>query len=151
MKRRSIAVIATAILWPGVAFAQQTALPLWMAGCWEMRTGERWAEECWTAPRGGQMLGSGRTGDANGVRSFEFMRIERDGEGLAFRASPGGEGWTSFASAADPGDGVTFLNAANDYPQRVRYWLEGTELRAEISLLDGSNATRFAFRRTNGE
>jgi hypothetical protein len=151
MKRRSIAVIATAILWPGVAFAQQTALPLWMAGCWEMRTGERWAEECWTAPRGGQMLGSGRTGDANGVRSFEFMRIERDGEGLAFRASPGGEGWTSFVSAADPGDGVTFLNAANDYPQRVRYWLEGTELRAEISLLDGSNATRFAFRRTNGE
>lgn len=151
MKRRSIAVIATAILWPGVAFAQQTALPLWMAGCWEMRTGERWAEECWTAPRGGQMLGSGRTGDANGVRSFEFMRIERDGEGLAFRASPGGEGWTSFVSAADPGDAVTFLNAANDYPQRVRYWLEGTELRAEISLLDGSNATRFAFRRTNGE
>ena len=151
MKRRSIAVIATAILWPGVAFAQQTALPLWMAGCWEMRTGERWAEECWTAPRGGQMLGSGRTGDANGVRSFEFMRIERDGEGLAFRASPGGEGWTSFASTADPGDGVTFLNAAHDYPQRVRYWLEGTELRAEISLLDGSNATRFAFRRTNGE
>ncbi len=67
-------------------------MPSWMSGCWQSRDGERWAEECWTVARGGQMLGSGRTGDATGVRSFEFMRIEREGEGLAFRASPGGDG-----------------------------------------------------------
>jgi hypothetical protein len=151
MKRLTIAAFAGVLLWPGAALAQEAALPSWMAGCWEMRAGERWAEECWTAPRGGQMLGSGRTGYANGVRSFEFMRIERDGEGLAFRASPGGEGWTSFASTADSDDGVTFLNPAHDYPQRVRYWREDGELRAEISLLDGSNATQFTFRRMNGE
>ena len=126
-------------------------MPSWMSGCWQSRDGERWAEECWTVARGGQMLGSGRTGDATGVRSFEFMRIEREGEGLAFRASPGGDGWTSFAAAADPAGGVTFVNAENDYPKRVRYWREGGELRAEISQLDGSDAVQFAFRPMNGE
>jgi hypothetical protein len=151
MERLSIAALAAALLWSGAALAQETALPSWMAGCWQSRDGERWAEECWTVPRGGQMLGSGRTGDANGVRSFEFMRIEREGGGLAFRASPGGDGWTSFAAGEDPADGVTFLNPQNDYPQRVHYWREGGELKAEISLLDGSDAMQFAFSPMSGQ
>ena len=96
------------------------------------------------------MLGSGRTGDANSVRSFEFMRIERDGDSLAFHAAPGGEGWTPFVSAPDA-TGVTFVNDKNDYPKRVRYWRDGEELRAEISQLDGSNAVQFAFRPMNAE
>lgn len=135
---------------PAVA-EPSAAPPVWMAGCWEMRDGERWAEECWTVPRGGQMLGSGRTGSGDAVRSFEHMRIER-GEGgtLAFLASPGGRGWTTFVSAADPGEGITFVNAANDYPQRVRYWREGELLKAAISLGDGSNATSWTFRRMGG-
>lgn len=134
------------------AVAQPSAtLPGWMAGCWETRDGERWAEECWTIPRGRQMLGSGRTGSGDAVRSFEYMRIERGERGtLAFLASPGGREWTTFASAADPGEGVTFVNTANDYPQRVRYWREGELLKAEISLGDGSNATSWTFRRMGG-
>ena len=145
MNRLAIAAFAAALLWSGDALAQEPALPSWMSGCWQSRDGERWAEECWTVPRGGQMLGSGRTGDASGVRSFEFMRMEREGERLAFRASPGGGGWTSFPATDDPGEGVTFLNPQNDYPQRVRYWREGGELRAEISQLDGSNVVQFTF------
>ena len=35
-------------------------LPAWMAGCWEARDGDRWSEECWTIPRAGMMMGSGR-------------------------------------------------------------------------------------------
>jgi hypothetical protein len=151
MKTGAIAAIVAAALLPAAAAAQTAEMPSWMAGCWQSRDGERWAEECWTVPRGGQMLGSGRTGDAGGVRSFEFMRIEREGEGLAFRASPGGDGWTSFAATDDPGDGVTFLNPENDYPQRVRYWREDGELKAEISLLDGSDAAQFAFRPMSGQ
>ena len=157
MKRGSIVLLAAALPWPAGALAEEPELPAWMAGCWEMRDGERWAEECWTAPRGGQMLGSGRTGDANGVRSFEFMRIELDepnGEGptfrMAFVAAPNGRGWTTFAWSPRDTPRVSFFNTANDYPQRVRYWREGGELRAEISLLDGSNATQFAFRRMSG-
>ena len=152
MKRGSIVLLAAALLAPTGAFAQEAAMPAWMAGCWEMWDGDHWAEECWTVPRGGMMMGSGRTGEVEDVRSWEFMRIERDeGGGLTFVASPGGRGWTAFASAADPGAGVTFVNAANDYPQRVRYWREGGELKAEISLLDGSNPNQFIFSRMNGE
>ncbi len=121
-----------------------------MAGCWEMRDGARWADECWTVPRGGMMIGSGRAGSGDSLASFEHMRIERgEGGALTFLASPGGKGWTPFASAADP-DGVTFVNTANDFPQRVRYWREGELLKAEISLADGGQAMRWTFRRTGG-
>lgn len=116
--------------------------------CWEMREDERWGEECWTKPRGGMMLGSGRTGDGDRVVSWEVMRIEvvADG-GLTFSASPGGRSWTAFASVVDPDGGVTFVNTANDYPQRVRYWRDGELLNAEIALEDGGRPTRWTFRR----
>ena len=35
------------------AFAQEAAMPGWLAGCWEQVDGDRWTEECWTYPRGG--------------------------------------------------------------------------------------------------
>lgn len=144
---------------PAAASAQpaEPKLPAWLAGCWEMREGERWAEECWTIPRGGMMLGSGRAGVGERVTSWENMRIALDepaGEGpavrMAFVAAPAGTGWTTFAWSPSPEAGVTFHNLANDYPQRVRYWLEDELLRAEISLEDGSNVTRWAFRRMGG-
>lgn len=134
--------------------AQQPVLPPtpgWMAGCWEMRDGERWAEECWTVARGGQMLGSGRTGAGTQVGSWEFMRIERATDGaLTFSASPGGSDWTPFMAAADAGEGVTFVNPGNDFPQQVRYWREGDLLKARISQLDGSRAIEWTFKRMGG-
>ena len=150
MKLISMAAILAAATLPAAAFGQETPMPSWMAGCWEMRDGERWAEECWTIPRGGQMMGSGRTGAGNTVRSFEFMLIERGEGGLRFRAAPGGSGWTPFVAVEDPGEGVTFLNPDNDYPQRVRYWREGNLLKAEISQVDGSRAVEFTFSRMGG-
>lgn len=132
----------------------EPALPGWMAGCWEMRDGDRWAEECWTIPRGGMMLGSGRTGTGDQVASWETMRIalaEPHPNGavirMAFVAAPGGTGWTVFGWSPTEEEGVTFHNAGNDYPQRVRYWREGELLKAEISLEDGSRATQWTFRR----
>ena len=141
---------------PATASAQfaEPQLPAWLAGCWEMRDGERWAEECWTIPRGRMMLGSGRAGVGEEVTSWETMRIALDepaGElptaRMAFVAAPGGTGWTLFAWSPSPETGVTFHNAANDYPQRVRYWREGELLKAEISLADGTRPTRWTFRR----
>jgi hypothetical protein len=150
MVKLPVLAMALAAL-PQPAFAQGAELPGWMAGCWEMRDGDRWAEECWTIPRGGQMIGSGRAGTGDEVRSFEHMRIERDETGtLAFLASPGGEGWTPFTAVAEAGEGVTFENAANDYPQRVRYWREGELLKAEILRKDGSRAMSWTFRRMGG-
>jgi hypothetical protein len=144
----------------GPLVAQQTQvpeMPAWMAGCWEMRSEDRWAEECWTIPRGGMMLGSGRAGTGDEVASWETMRIALavpDGEGavlpMAFVAAPGGTGWTTFGWSPGSDEGVTFRNAANEFPQRVRYWREGELLNAEISLEDGSQAIRWTFRRMGG-
>lgn len=134
----------------------EPALPGWMAGCWEMRNGDQWAEECWTIPRGGMMLGSGRTGIGDQLATWENMRIalaEPIGEGpirMVFWAAPGGIGWTAFAWSPAGDEGVTFHNAANDYPQRVRYWREGELLNAEISLEDGTRPMRWSFRRMGG-
>ncbi len=55
-----------------------------------------------------------------------------------------------FTAAEDEGDSVTFVNPANDYPQRIRYWREGEKLKAEISLEDGSNAMDWTFTRMGG-
>ena len=135
--------------------AAAPALPAWMAGCWQQQAGDDWTEECWTAPRAGQMMGSSRSGKGDQLGSWEFMRIEADadnGDGpiirMAFRAAPQGRGWTTFAWSPVAGPGVSFFNAANDYPQRIRYWREGRLLKAEIAMLDGSEAQRWTYEPT---
>jgi hypothetical protein len=146
----------TAIVLAGPASAEEAApavLPGWMAGCWEERIGERWTEECWTAPRGGMMLGSGRSGTGDTVREWEAMQIiaadpHAKGAKLAFWAAPGGTGRTLFTW--DPSDqaGFTFVNVGHDYPQRIRFWREQENFLAEISLADGSNSMRWRFKRS---
>ncbi len=139
------------------AAAQGPALPEWMAGCWTMRANhngrEDWADECWMSPRGGVMLGAGRSGTSEGRESWEAMQIVIDDKTAAtdavpkmtFWASPNGKERTAFAWSPGSGDGVSFVNLANDYPQRVRYWRDGGLLMAEISMADGSNPMRWAF------
>lgn len=128
-------------------------LPGWMAGCWVESEGANWTEECWTGPRGGIMLGSARTGEGEGLRFWETMQIvanQKNEDGpvwpLVLWASPLGEQRTMFTWTASDAPGVTFENAVNDYPQRIRYWREGDLLKAEISMLDGSNRRGWSYR-----
>lgn len=136
------------------AAEQEPTLPEWMAGCWEQRSGDRWTEECWMPPRGGIMLGSGRSGRGERVSEWEATQIvlgqpNRDGPAvrMAFWAAPGGSDRTAFAWSPSDLPGVTFVNAAHDYPQRIRYWREGERLMAEISLAHGSKPRRWAYHR----
>jgi hypothetical protein len=138
---------------PATAQDDDPVLPAWMAGCWETRDGARWAEECWIAPRGGMMIGSGRRGEGDRLVEWEVMRIalsepHDDGSVLrmAFVAAPGGTGWTTFAWSPGDGDGVAFANVANDYPQLVRYWRKGKNLKARISMADGSRPVEWTYR-----
>lgn len=133
--------------------ASRPELPSWMAGCWVQDAGTAWTEECWTAPRGGMMMGSGRTGDGERVRSWETMQIVRQERGedgsvvpLAFWGAPFGSGRTMFAWTPSEA-GVTFVNAAHDYPQRIRYWRDGDMLMAEIARADGGKPMRWRYRR----
>lgn len=150
------AVLATTAA--GEAGAQDAPeLPAWMAGCWEARDGDRWSEECWTIPRAGMMMGSGRSGDGDQLQSWEVMRVTLDmpnGDGpvvrMAYVASPGGGEATIFAWSPAQEEGVTFVNEAHDYPQRIRYWRDGDVLNAEISRADGSHAMSWTLTRMGG-
>ena len=148
-------IAAAALMFASAAAPDEgPALPDWLAGCWEQREGERWTEECWTAPRGGMMIGSSRSGRGDDLLEWEVLRIERHvaaGDGpaakLAYLASPGGRGWTFFAWSPTREEGLSFFNLANDYPQRIRYWRKGDRLVAEIAMADGSKPRRWEYLR----
>lgn len=134
--------------------AAEPKLPDWMVGCWEFRSGERWSEECWTIPRAGMMMGSGRSGMGDALTDWETMQIFLDYEfedgtvaRLVFIGKPKGRNGAIFAWSPSPDPGLTFSNQVHDYPQRIRYWREGEALVAETSLMDGSKPARWRYRR----
>ena len=146
-----IMMLGAALLTIGAA--APPVMPDWLAGCWKETKGDRWTEECWMPPRGGIMLGAGRSGVGETVREWEAMQIVLGdivaGERvkMAYWAAPGGSGRTAFAWQPFDGPGVTFYNVAHDYPQRIRYWRDGNALKAEISLADGGRPVRWTYRR----
>ena len=148
--RLATMLIAVLALSAGVGSAQASVEaegpPGWMAGCWIEQSGQKWAEECWTAPRAGTMLGASRVGEGATLSSWEAAQILPDASGrLTFWASPNGGTRVPFALVSRSATEVVFANPAHDYPQRIRYWREGAVLNAEISLLDGSKPMRWRF------
>jgi hypothetical protein len=129
------------------ADAPAPSAPNWMAGAWIERKGDRWAEEYWTAARGGMQMGSSRSGTGTKLESWEFARIAPDSDGrLAYFASPLGKAPTVFRMTRQDALSISFENAAHDYPKRIRYWREGALLKAEISGADGANAIAWTYR-----
>lgn len=128
-----------------------TPMPAFLAGCWEQRQEERWTEECWTDPRGGLMIGSGRDATGDAIDHWEWMRIERGADGsIAFYGSPKGAPAVMFKAIQSDESSITFVNAFHDYPQRIHYVRSATGIDAEVSLADGSKPTRWSYRRTAG-
>ena len=133
-----------------LAEAAALPMPTFLSGCWEQRREEgRWTEECWTDPRGGLMIGSGREGKGDLVRHWEWMRIERSADGtVTFYGSPKGAPAVGFNAVQSDENSITFVNSAHDFPQRVRYVRSAAGIDAEVSLADGSKANRWKYRRT---
>lgn len=154
--RGIVSLVALGLAVP--AAAQEPQLPAWMAGCWQMTEGDAWTDECWMTPRHGVMLGASRSGAGSELTTWEAMQIilepaparEDATPKLTFWASPNGNGRTAFELAPSDRSGVTFVNLANEYPQRIRYWRDGDLLRAEISRADGSEAQGWSFVRAGG-
>lgn len=136
-------LVAAAALASAPAAAADLA---WMSGCWQQTQDDRWTEECWTVPRAGQLMGSGRAGDASGVRSFEFMRIAPGEDGVpVFWGAPGGSPTVPFRQVGTGAREVVFENPAHDFPTRVRYWRDGETLNAEISGREGTKPMSWRF------
>ena len=76
------------------------------------------------------------------------MQIERSPDGtLVYYGAPKGRARVAFAMLSSSPREIVFVNPHHDYPQRIRYWREGMDLYAEISLMDGSNAERWHYTR----
>ena len=98
--------------------------------------------------RGGGMLGAGRAGAGDKLNEWEAMQIiPGPGGKLVYWASPDGGARVSFTEVTREATEIVFANAGHDYPQRIRYWREGEMLNAEISLIDGSKAIRWQYKR----
>ena len=110
----------------------------WLAGCWEQASGARLVEEQWTRPRGGLMLGLGRTVRGDTLVEYEQTRIfERAGR-LVFGANPSGQASAEFESIEVSDSSVTFENLGHDFPQRVMYRRRGADsLIARVEGLRG--------------
>ncbi|SER11945.1 DUF6265 family protein [Sphingobium sp. YR768] len=145
MKKR-VSAIAAACMLALSSGAWAGELPDWLTGEWQQQNGDRWSEEVWTLPRGGTMIGVGRTGRGESLRSWEVMRIVRAADGsLTFHGAPEGGAATVFPAVEQGVRDITFANPDHDYPQRIRYWREGRLLMAETSKMDGSGAQNWTY------
>jgi Domain of unknown function (DUF6265) len=139
-------VAAIVVMVPAGLVAQPDAMPGWMTGAWAKANGESWSDEYWTPPRAGIMIGASRAGEGEKLQFWEHMRIVQEDGGLAFWAISGDQKPVRFGAVKTTASEIVFENAGHDYPQRIRYWREENELKAQISLIDGSKPTDFSFK-----
>lgn len=117
----------------------------WVALSWHEDSGWKLTdpasgnEEIWTSPKGGVMVGLGRTIRADGSAFVEFLRIEERPEGIVLVARPMGAGSTEFPLVAVDGQRVVFENPKHDMPQNITYWRVGNRLHAEVTGKQGSD------------
>src|ERR1044071_8259282 len=123
---RIVAAIVVAAAMPAVA--QQPAgvdRVAWLQGCWEMRSPQGTVEEQWMAPRGGAMIGVGRTVRDDRLVEYELVGVREQGGRLAYEAHPSGQPSAVFLSREITDAMVAFENAEHDFPQRIAYRRDG--------------------------
>jgi len=105
----------------------------WLAGHWCGGEEGRSIEEVWLPEAGGSLIGLSRTLRDGAMRSFEFMRIVRDGDAPGLHVQPNGAPPTLFV-IGEQGEGwVRFENPEHDFPNRIEYRRDGDHLRAHIA------------------
>ncbi len=92
-------------------------------GTWRSDADGAAAEEQWTAPRAGSMLGTGRVIAGERTVFFEFLRIEATDAGVVYTAMPRGGAATPFRLESATDHEAVFVNPAHDFPSRIVYRL----------------------------
>jgi hypothetical protein len=126
----------------------------WLQGCWQATRGEATIEEQWMVPRGGTMLGMGRTVRGGKTAEYELVLIKEQSGRLAYEAHPSGQPTATFLSTTVSETSVVFENAAHDFPQRVGYRREGADsLQAWVEGRSNGQTRRidFSYRRARCE
>ncbi|MEL7040139.1 MAG: DUF6265 family protein [Pseudomonadota bacterium] len=147
------ATVLACVAAPMTASEPTSPLFSWFAGCWQTPDGT--SREVWSPIEGQYLFGYNVSyappSDPVGmtrVGFFEHMRIELAVSGDVpgrFSAYPAGEGPSHFEQVRFGDRTVTFESAAHDFPQRIRYWRDGENLKAEISTLDYQAVREFLF------
>ena len=87
------------------------------------------------------MIGMSRTVKNSKTVGFEFLRIVEDEKGIFYISKPSGNtGETSFKLVKSGANEVVFENSTHDFPQRIIYRLDKTNLFARI---EGTNNGKF--------
>lgn len=160
---RALPLAAALLVAPGVLLAQMPeargdGMPAaasvqalaWLQGCWQAGSNERPVEEVWMAPRGGVMVGMGRSLRGDGSAGWEHLLLSvREGR-LTYSALPSGQALTHFpATELGPGR-VRFENPDHDVPQALVYRRAGADaVVASVygSVADSEPAFRLRFAR----
>ena len=137
-------MLTAALAMPAAASGVQELA--WLQGCWRMTAGERTVEEQWMAPRGGAMLGAGRTVQAGRLLEYEFIVIREDGGRLVYEARPSGQAMATFPAREQTPRSVVFENLQHDVPQRIGYSREGDQLLAWIEGPRNGQVRRIEFK-----
>ena len=87
------------------------------------------------APRGGAMIGTGRTVRGDSLTEYELIVLRETDAGLAYEAHPSGQSTATFVAVEATDSSIVFANPTHDFPQRVGYrrasadslvaWIEG--------------------------
>jgi hypothetical protein len=93
----------------------------WLTGCWEMSSPQRTIEEHWLPPRGGTMLGMGRTVRDGRTIEYESILIRIENGRLAYEAHPSGQASAVFLASQLTGGSVVFENPASGVSSAVNW------------------------------
>ncbi len=136
LKRLNVVIILMAVTLAPSVMGEDSAptQPLdWMTGHWCTDSGGKSVEETWLPPRGGVLVGVGRTYTADRTVGFEFLRIAAVEGVQNYIAQPGGQPPTHFARTAGGENWVRFENPQHDFPQRLEYRRNGDNLQVEVA------------------
>ena len=110
-------------------------------GCWESEDGL--ARETWDADPSGWLFGYALNRNEVGeVTFFEQMRLETKANETNFVVTAGTGPSVTFKQVEN-GPAFIFENPDHDYPQRITYIPGDGVLKANISMMDGSNIANF--------
>lgn len=146
--RSVLAIVLAACVVPAQASEPDALNALaWMTGDWGAKQDGAWVEEHWLEPRGGLMLGTNRSGDEDGAKAFEFLRIVIAQDGApVYWAAPGDGSPTPFRLIESGPRSATFENPANAYPTRIRYRRSGETMTAAIEGANGARPVSWTWR-----
>jgi Domain of unknown function (DUF6265) len=118
----------------------------WMAGCMELRSGDRLVEEHRMEVRAGSMLGMARTTSSKGLVEYELTLIQEKAGKIIFEARPSGQPAAVFTATTVGRDSVIFAAPEHDFPQVVGYRRSGRDsVLAWVSGTQGGKAQRIEF------